>query len=141
MLKVVSRDTGLVVGWAHCIHFGAGDPKSSALTQSDSSHSQKAVHNRITCMGYSKGNQKFSYRVLYFKCFFFFSFLPGTEERDQQWFLLLAALFHNHCRSLSCLNGAVTLVMCTCIPGVVQSPQSLISNKYIHLHLHLCVTS
>lgn len=141
-MKVVSRDTGLIVGWAHCTHFGAGDPKSSALTQNDSSHSQKAVHNRITCMGYSKGNQKFSYRVLYFKCFFFsFLFYLELRKETSNGFLLLAALFRDHCRSLSCLNGAVTLVMCTCFPRVVQSPQSLISNKYIHLHLHLCVTS
>lgn len=77
------RDIGLVVGLAHCTHLRGRDSKISALTQNDSSHSQKLVFKRITRWGYSKGNQKFSCRVLYFKCCYCY-FKSRIGEREQR---------------------------------------------------------
>ena len=65
------RDVGLVDGLSHCIHLRGRYSKSSALTQNESSHRQGAVYNRIVRWGYSKGNHKFSCRVLYFMCCWF----------------------------------------------------------------------
>lgn len=133
------RDIGLVGGLAHCTHLRGRDSKNSALTQNDSSHSQELVFKKITRWGYSKENEKFSCRVLYFKCCYY-CFKSWIGEREQRLLPNSNSSVLGPIQVSGLRAWASPLVVLTWFPRVDQSLQSLITNEHLHLHLHLYVT-